>query len=883
LRVWPFRFARRNDELDEELRAHLALAAKDLEERGLSPREAAARARREFGNENVVREATRDVWGGSGLESMGQDLRYALRGLGRNPGFTAAVVLSLAVGVGANTAVFSLTDATLNRPLPFAEPDRLVAFFEESPSKGRTGEGVAPGNLLDWREARDVLSGLAGYYTHSSVITEEENAEVVIGAQVTEDFFPVFGVAPLAGRVFTAEENEAGISGVSADPPPGPVVVSERLAMRRFGGASAALGKRISIDGTPRTVVGVMPASFVPSGAEAQLWLPWDLVRGYARLETVPRDFRFLDATGRLRPGVTLEQAQGRLAGIAAGLARDHPATNAGWGVTVAPFAETVVGNTRPTLLGLFAGVVLVLILTCANVANLQIARGMVRERELAVRLALGVSPRRLFRQLMTESLLVSSIGGMLGVLLSALLLKYLQVFAPPSIVALQRIAIDGRVLLFALGVTCAAGLASGMLPALRTSRVSLVSVFRGGARDGASGLRRGPRRLLVVAQVAIALVLLAGALLLTRSVAALRRVDPGFEVDQRLMLRVSLNLKKYRTGSARIDYFEGLVEGLRAIPGVRNVTGTTVLPMSEGGTDFSRPYWREDRPRPEGVPAPVDIRMVLPGYVKTMGMRMLRGRAIDETDGRDDPTVVMINDRLAKATWPDENPVGKRIVLDYRGGAYPYEIVGVVNDTRYYGPRVDARPEVFIPYVQNAYPALFMVIESSVEPDAVAASARDVLKSLDPTQPAERVETLATMAAASVDRERLALSLFGSMAFMALLLSVLGIWGVVEYSVRQSTRDIGLRMALGARPAVVFAGVLSDALRLVVAGLFAGAALVWPMALALRTFLFGVSPHDPYTLAAAALLLLAFALVAVAGPSSLAVRVDPSAALRTD
>lgn len=879
MKLWP-RSQRRNDELDQELRAHLALAARSYEEQGYSAAEAMSRARREFGNEHVVRELTRDTWGGARLEEIVQDVTYGLRGLRRSPGFTAAVLLSLALGIGVNIAVFTLTDATLNRPLPFPAEEGIVSISEENPAKGIRGR-ASPGNILDWREATDVFSGLAAFYSRSVVVTEEENAEVIVGSQVTADFFGIFGVRPALGRLFTPEEIEAGLSETANNQAPGPVVVSDRFWKRRFGGSPEALGRTISLDGATRQIVGVMPAAFVPSNADVEVWLPWDLARAYARLKAVPRDWRFVEVNARLREGVPIEAAAARMSALASVLATRHPDTNAGWSVAIRPLRDELTGDARPTLLALLAAVLLVLLLTSANVANLQIARGAVREREIAVRLALGGSRPRLMRQLLTESLLLFAMGGALGVAVAALLVRDLAVLLPYSIVALDQLRVDGRVLLFAVLITLGAGVCAGLLPAMRTAAVGASAVFGGASRGGAS-LRLGARRWLVAGQVAIALVLVTGASLLVQSVWTLRRVDPGFETAERLMMHVSLNTRKYNTGEGRIAYFDRLTERLAAIPGVSSVGGTTVLPMAEGGTDFNRPYWRADRPRPDGAPTPVDIRMVLPGYIASMGMRVTAGRDIEDEDGPTGRPVVMINDRLARLTWPGEDPVGKQIVLDYRGGAYPYEIVGVVNDTRH-GLRREALPEVFIPYRQNAYPALFLVVQGRLDPARLIASARQALIETDPVQPAQRIITMEALVEGTLNRERLATRLFGAMAGIALLLSALGIWGIVDYSVSQSTRDIGLRMAIGARPAVVLRETISHSARLVLAGVLAGGFMLWPLSAGVRSLLFGVSPLDPATIGSSALLLIGAGLLSALGPSRRATRVDPSTALRSD
>jgi putative ABC transport system permease protein len=777
------------------------------------------------------------------------------------------------VAIAGNTAIFTLVDATLNAPLPFPDPERLVVLTERHVGRGLADEGAAPGNLLDWRMARDVFTGLAGSYARSVVISEEDDAEVVVGEQVTADFFSVHAVAPALGRTFSPDEIEQGLGDA------GPVVVSDRLWRRRFGGAATALGAKVSLDGASRTVVGVMPRSFVSAAPDTELWLPWNPTRAYARLGAVPRDFRFLHAIGRLERGVTVDRARSRMEALAATLAQDHPATNGGWSVTVTPLRTHLVANTQPTLLALFGAAGLVLALMSANVANLQLARGAGREQEMAVRHAIGVTRGRLIRQLLTESLLLCTIGGVLGLALGAWVVRHVSVLAPPSIVAMDVIAVDGRVVAFALAITLAACVASGLWPALRTSRTGAPAALRNRTTLGASP-KLGARRVLVAAQAGISLVLVAGALLLVQSVAALRNVDYGFAVDQRLMVRVALNTAQYDTDTDRIAYFDEVTARLRALPGVVAVGGTTVLPMSEGGTDFDRPFWREDRPRPE-APTTVDVRMILPGYFASMGMRVLRGRPIDDRDRAGGGAVVVVNERFARQTWPGEDPIGKRVVVDYRGGAYPYEIVGVVNDTRYYGPRSEAQPELFIPYRQNAYPALFLVLQAAVEPTSLMSGAREALRSVDPRLPAQQIATVSSLVRQRMASEHLAASLFSAMALIALAMSALGVFGVAEYAVAQTSREIGLRVALGASSAVVFRGVLRGALGLVMLGLAAGSVVLWPLSRAIQSLLFGVSALDALTVAGSATLLLTVALVASAVPAWRATRVDPAAALR--
>jgi putative ABC transport system permease protein len=834
-------------------------------------------------------DATFDARQGAWLERVTRDLAHGLRLLARNPGFAAAATVSLALGIGANTAIFTLVDAVLNRPLPFHDPDRLVMLWERKPAEGRDREGSSPGTVLDWQARSDVFDYLAAFYSRTAIVADGGaaavmEAEVLEAAQVTADFFPALGVSPALGRWFTPDELAAGVYNTAnrAVATTGAVILSQSLWQRRFGGDPAGIGRTIAVDGVPRQIVGVMPATFGAVTPGVQLWLPWDLTRGYAHLPELPRDWRFLQVVARLKPGVALGDAQARMETLAANLGREHPATNAGWSVRVTALHAELVRDGRATLLVLLAAVAFLLLLTSVNLANLQLARAVGRRREMAVRRALGAARRHVVGQLLAESLVLALIGGVAGVIVAAWLLQYLTALLPPAIVELDRVAIDARILGFALLVTLATAVLFGLVPAWRGSGAS-APALREGSGDRAPVLRLSSRRLLVVAEVAGALVLLAGAALLATSLARLRAVDPGFRTDNVLVLRASLNTTSYNSAERRVAYFDGLRSALAALPGVESVGATTVLPMSTGATDFSRPYWRSDRPRPEGSPPPVDIRMVLPGYVETMGMRVLSGRDITNQDRADAPFVVLVNQRLARLTWPGEDPVGRQIVLDYQRGPYPYTIIGVVNDTQYYGARVEPRPEVFIPYKQNPYPALFFVAHTAGNPQHLVNAARAAAGDVDRVQPVHAVTTMAVLAEDMVGRERLASRLIGAMAAVALLLAVVGIYGVIAYAVSETTRDIGVRMALGAEPGRILRAVLGQALLMVGAGLVIGLVAASVLTRGLASLLYGVSATDPRVFGLVAGALLLAGLAAAYLPSRRAMRVDPAITLRAE
>jgi len=628
-----------------------------------------------------------------------------------------------------------------------------------------------------------------------------------------------------------------------------------------------------------------MPPGFDYPDKSIDLWSPWDLEASYAgrygaRATTgPPRDWRFLKVVGRLAEEVDLTRAQQELTALAAALEEQHPDYNRGWGIRLVQLEEEMLGPSRLSLLMLLGAAACLLLLVCANVANLTMARGAQRHREVALRQALGAPRFRLVRQFLTEGLLVSLFGGAVGVALGQASLPVVRALAPAGLPRVEDIAVNGRVLAFALALTVTTGVAFGLLPALRAARADVLHSFREGTWATGGGHRL--RRLLAVAQVSLAVVLLVGAALLGKSLSRLRAVDTGFRADNLLVLRASVSRNAYSTGAKVADYYERVVSTVSARPGVESAAATTVLPLSDVGVDFSRPYWRFADPRPAGDGPKADIRMITPAYFETMGMRLIRGRVFTEQDRRDTPAVVVINESLSSKLWPETGPLGERLVLDYNRGVYSYEVVGVVNDSHYYGPRSESRPEVFIPHAQNPYPALNVVVRTRVEAGSLARAAEKAIREVDATQPVYRVTTMEALLSASLATDRLAAVLLGGFALVALLVAATGIYGVLSMLVSERTREIGVRVALGAARRDIFKTVVGQGMLLAAGGGVLGAGAALGLTRLLAGLLYGVSPTDGVSFGLGLSILTLVALLACYVPARRALGVDPSVALR--
>jgi len=816
------------------------------------------------------------------MHTLRQDLRYAVRRLAHKPGFTIVVVLILALGIAANTAIFSVVNSVLLAPLPYDDPNQLVVIKETNPSKAVERNNVSPGNFLDL-EQQGLFESVAAFYETASTLQGSQDAEQVASAQVSVDFFKTLGVKPAVGQVFPE-----GISGAAFElgrflSGERIVVISDRLWKRRFAADPSIIGKKITINRTEWEVAGVMPSGFTVPTKETDVWLPWDIARTYNAQrfpKGPPRDWRFLNTIGRTKQG---DETQNRLSLFYEGLAERFPETNRGWGATVTPLHEEVVSSSRLILLVLFGAVGMVLLLTCANVAGLVLAQATARKREFALRVALGASRARLVRQQLTESFLLALISGVAGVGLAWLGLDLLLSLAPVDTPRISEITIDARVLLFALTISITTAVVFGLLPALKASKAELFITLKDAGTKGIAGRLANHRfrNAMVVAEVALALVLVTCAGLFVRSFVHLMSVDPGFNSDNLLTMHITLDGATYDRRAA--EYYRQLIERIEAIPSVTSAAAVTTLPMSDVGVDFKRPYWRAGEAEPSGDGEKVAVTMATPGYFETMGISLLQGRNFSEHDRRDTFAVMIVSKNLADKVWPNENPVGKRLMLDYNRGKYAYEVVGVIGSVKYYGLKAEPRAEVFIPHAQNPYLPMSLVVRTSSDPNRLVEAVKAQVREMDPTQPVSNLRTMDTLISRSVAVDRFSMWLLGLLASLALALAATGLFSLLSYLVSQRTHEIGVRMALGAQRRDIFQLVLGQGALLLAAGLAIGLVASFICTRLFSSLLFGVSATDPLTFMITPALLTLAALIACYVPARRACKVDPLVALRSD
>jgi putative ABC transport system permease protein len=864
-------------EAREELRQHVEQAAAEKIEAGADPAAAWREARLELGDPEEAREQLREARTGYWLDEAAKDLGYTVRLLRKRPGFAAVCVVTIALGVGASTALFAVVDAVLLKPLPLPDPGTLVRIYDANLAKNEPKTGVTTGNLVDWRRRAGTLRGLAGHYTMGRTLTVGLESEVVLAAQVTEDFFPLLGVGAAVGRTFTPEQTAASLfnsaaAPVGADPV---LLLSHGLWQRRFGADPEVVGRTVLLERRPFRIVGVMPAGFAMPAADVQVFLPWGLAGDE------PRDQHYVSAVARLAPGASVAQAEEELRAIARTLESEHPATNEGWSVDVVSLRDDVVGDSSRTLVVLLAAVALLLLVACANVALLSLARGLEREHEASVRLALGASRRRLLRQFLMEPVVLAGLGGILGAVLAMAGLALLK-RSDAGLPRLHEIALDPRALAFAIAATAAAALISGLPSAWRRARTEPAPDLVGTpTRVAGSRRRHALRDALVVAEVAMAVVLLAGAGLLVRSYRAIQAVDSGFDPHGVLVVPIFLDMESYGSRGKSRTYYATLVDRLEALPGVVSAGGATALPASTLGPDFERPVWAEDDPGDERTRRPAWVRMVTPHYFRTLGMKVVAGRAFDDRDGPDGALAVVLSEGLARRLWPGGDAVGRRVVVDYStSGTYPYDVVGVVNDVRFSGPRTQPRQEIYLAHRQRPYLVLNVAVRSSGDPRYLAPAVRDVLHELDPGKPAHGLHSLEDLLGATYARDRHAMLVLSVFAAVALLLALLGVHGILSHRVRERTREIGIRMAVGADRAHLLRWVAGQGLRLILVGVLVGTALAAASARLLSGLLFGVTPSDPVV----ALAVVALPLVGLAvslHPAWRATQIDAAEVLR--
>ncbi len=804
-----------------------------------------------------------------------QDVRYGLRMLARNPGFTAIAVITLALGIGANTAIFSVVNAALLRPLPYKDPTRLVYVWSAEKARGIPQSTVSIPDLHDWREQNRVFDGMAGWWIGTYNLSGGDEPQQVEGWTVSPNFFHVLGVRPERGRTFAPDEEQGSKDRV--------VVLSHALWMGSFGGDRGILGKTIKFDGESHTVVGVMPAEFSSPFPNAQLWVPWPV-----RAESLaPRGSRFMRVIARLKPGVTFQGAQADMDTIARRLEREYREDK---GVTayLVPAGQQITGSVRPALLVLLGAVGFVLLIGCANLANLLLARSAAREKEFAIRTALGASRFRLVGQLLTESLLLSLLGGAFGLLLAGWGIEFLRTLAATEIPRAQDIGLDAGVLRFTLGLSLLTGLAFGLIPALQSSKGRINESLKGGGRGLATGMRgRRVRDFLVVWEMALALVLLVGAGLLIDSFLRLRAVNPGFNPDSVLTCKIPLPSAKYKNPQIA-SFFQQLLERVRALPGVKAAGATMTLPLQYRGGGYWSGLNIEERPAAtrESIPI-VSFVQVTPGYFRAMGIPILKGRPFSEQDNSDQsPKVVIINATLARRFFPEVDPIGRGICMGEDPSKGPWlTVVGVVGDAALESLTDPRFPQVFSPHAQGVEGGLSgnmeLAVRTSSDPLSLAAMVRDQVHQLDKDQSVADIRTLAQVVNASLAQPRLNTLLLAAFAALAVLLAATGLYGVMAYSVAQRTREIGIRMALGAERQDVLRLVVKHALVLTLIGVGVGLVAASALTHFLSSMLYGVKPIDPLTFGIVSLTLAAVALLASYIPARRATKVDPITALR--
>ncbi len=814
------------------------------------------------------------------MKALLQDLRYGLRMLAKNPGFTAVAVLTLALGIGANTAIFSVVNGVLLNPLPFSDPDRLVALYSRTPDSPRWS--ISYPNFLDWVRDNRSFSDLAAYRAYDFNLTGMGEPERVPAEMVSASFLPLLGVKTVIGRTFRPVEDQLGGATV--------VVISGGFWKRRFGSSPDVLGQALTLNGVDYTLVGVLPADFNYTGNNFQVsdvYVPigqWN--------DPAFRDRRTgmgMNAVGRLKPGVTFEQAKADMDALGQHLAEEYPEANKGTGITLIPLKQNAVGDIQPFLLVLLAAVGFVLLIACVNVANLLLARSTGRTREFAVRTALGASRGRMVRQLLTESLLLALSGGGLGLLLASWGLRGALKVLPQALPRAEEVNLDGRVLLFTLAASALAGIFFGLVPALKSSRASIHEALKEGGR-GASGVRHRAQSVFVVVEMALAVVLLAGAGLMIRSLARLWRVDPGFDPHNVLTFRLALPPTASTTPDAARATWRQLQDQLTALPGTQSASLTVgAMPMAG---DSELPFWLEGQPKP---PSQAEMKQVIlyivqPDYLKVMGIPLQRGRFLTPQDNEHSPLVTVIDERFAELYFGNQDPIGKRVNFDI--GDIAAEIIGVVGHVKQWGLDTDATSSMQAQcYLQvNQIPDQFVpmmagftgfMLRTAGSPLAQVVSIRETLRQISSQQVMYNIRTMDEIISGSFTARRFLMFLLSIFAGLALVMSCVGIYGVISYLASQRTHEIGIRIALGAERQDVLRMVLAEAARMALLGVAIGLVAAFGLTRLMEKMLFGLSPHDPLTLAGVAALLTMVALAACYLPARRAAKVDPMVALR--
>lgn len=868
-------------ELDEELRSHLQMAERDRLDRGETPEQARAAARREFGNISLIKQVTREMWGWASLERLMQDLRYGIRMLLKSPGFTVVAILTLALGIGANTALFSVVNGVLLKPLPYPHPEQLVWLAESKPNFD-TGSISFP-NFRDWEKDNRTFTDMAISRGYSFNLTGLGETEQLNARFITSDFFNVLGVKPLIGRAFAPREDDIGAPPI--------VMISEAVWRRKFSASQEALGKNLNLDGMGYTIVGVVPTSFDPSFGgfrDIDVYAPV----GQWSNPNLPKRGAGLGfhGIGRLKPGVTIEQARADMSRVSKSLTAAYPDTNTGIGAAVRPLKQTMVGEVSKLLLVLLAAVGFVLLIACVNVANLMLARAAARTREFAIRAAMGAGQARLVRQLLTESLVLALIGGAFGLLLAGWGTRSALRLLAQGLPRAGEVRLDARVLLFTVAISVGCGIFFGLAPALKMGARNLHDTLKEGGR-GASGLRHRAQGIFVVVEMAMALILLISAGLMVRSLAALWRIDPGFDSHNVLTFGVALPPSMRDANAAAIRAaLRNVDEQLKTVPGVRAVSlSWGAVPLASDDEDL---FWIEGKPKPE-----TDNDMswslsyvVEEDYLKVMGIPLERGRFFTPQDNENSSHVIVVDDVFARKYFPGQDPIGQHIYIPNKGGRA--EIVGIVGHVKQWGLVSDdtesLRAELYLPYMQlpdaamqQSWSGTGVLVRHDQNATNIGYLLRSAIKGIGGEHVMSRTQTMEQIISDSLASQRFSMTVLGSFAMLALLLASVGIYGVVSYLVGQRTQEIGVRVALGARRSDVLRMILGNGMKMTLAGVVLGLSAAFGLTHLIASLLFGVSATDPTTFGVVTVLLVLVALAACYLPARRATRVDPMVALR--
>jgi putative ABC transport system permease protein len=855
-----------DEERARELQTYLQIETDDNIARGMSPEEARYAARRKLGNPTTIREEIYRMNTIGALETVWHDAKYAARSLRKSPGFAFFAIAVLALGIAASTAIFSIADAVLLRPLPYRDASQLMTVWEDASSYGFPADTPAPGNFSDWKARNHVFEDMAAVAGRSFNLTDDGNPELIEGQRVSSNLFSVLGVSPVLGRDLRPDDNIPGAANVA--------ILGHGVWVRRFGGEPGIIGQGIRLNGEMYTVVGVMPGTFLYPDRRTEIWVPWQLTKE----ELADHGSHFLEVVARLKPGVSPHQANAELATIAKQIEREHPADNAKIGAFAVPLRQHLAGDVRPAILVLFGAVCFVLLIACANIANLVLARASSKRRELAMRLTLGAGRWRIMGQMLTESLLLAVIAGAIGLALAVWATQFLASLVPAGIAPVAPASLDSRAFLFTAAVTILTGILFGITPSLRVSNLDLATSLKdGGGRSGVGASGQRLRNVLVVSEVGLAIVLLAGAALMIRSFENLIHLDPGFRADHVLVLRTPL--RTYNSQAQRNAFYDHVLDKVEHLPGVVASGYTTWVPLTNEGGATGITIEGHPEPAPGQKPVP-NVRIVSRNYMAALRMKLVQGRFFEERDGNDSPRVALINQTMARTWWPGEDPEGKR--FKRMANDSWITIVGIVGDVHQAGLAVPARAEMYLPYQQQEFfPPDYLAVRTSGDPQMLAESVRQQIWSVDKQQPVSDVMPLDRLVGESLAPRRMQASLLGGFAGLALLLASIGIYAVLSFVVTQRTQEIGVRVALGAHAGDVLRMVLSHGLKLFTIGAVLGLAAALALSRTMAHLLYGISATDPLSFLTVTFILGLVTLLACYIPARRAMRVDPLVALR--